>query len=123
MISATLSVRPVLQRTARLVLAWFVACLVVAAVAPWMQAEADEICAPAAAAQASPTDDGGKSLPHQLHKLDCPLCLVVAGPPAATAVLPPTDAPLAYALLPHVAAHLAGLTGAPLPARGPPAFS
>lgn len=104
-------------RTARLVLAWFVAFVVVAGLAPALHAEpADALCAPGTAA------DSGKSLPH-VHKLECPQCAGIAAPPPATTVVLPTFAPLAHALRPLVSAHIAGLTGAPLPARGPPAFS
>jgi hypothetical protein len=55
--------------------------------------------------------------------LDCPICANVT---------PPTDwrksdaapsSPLAHVLRFATAAHLASLTAAPLPARGPPAFS
>jgi hypothetical protein len=103
--------------TARLVLAWFVAFLFVAGIAPMMEADAaDALCTPVVAKD-------GKALPHQAHKLECSLCAGVAAPPTAMAVLLPSAAPLGHALLPHVAAHLAGITGAPLPARGPPALS
>lgn len=112
-----MTIRRRFPRTARLVLAWFVAFLLVAGIAPWMQDAGDTVCTPVAAAQS------GKALPHVDHKLECSLCAGIAAPPASVAVLLPSAAPLAHALLPHVAAHLAGLTGAPLPARGPPAFS
>ncbi|MNY74124.1 hypothetical protein D3C86_2130770 [compost metagenome] len=66
-------------------------------------------------------DDGPvKAGPH--HSLDCPLCLVVTAPPvhdlAADFAQPQ---PLGLALRPVVAARIAALVGAPLPARGPPA--
>ena len=53
--------------------------------------------------------------------MDCPLCApVVPAPPAFGGALA-SPSPLAHALRPAIAAHLAWLTRAPLPARGPPA--
>lgn len=52
---------------------------------------------------------------------DCPLCTPVGAPPALPypfRPLPPH--PLVYALQTAVAAHIAIITAAPLPARGPP---
>lgn len=55
---------------------------------------------------------------------DCPWCSAVGAPPAAPErwrCLPPH--PLAYALQLIVAAHIALMTTAALPARGPPVLS
>jgi len=41
--------------------------------------------------------------------------------PVPRSVTAPMPQPLAHALLPAVAAHIAALVGAPLPPRGPPA--
>lgn len=65
------------------------------------------------------TDDGAVEVGST--GMDCPLCspLGTAPPPApAPAPLPPH--PLAHALQRIEAAHIAALTAAPLPARGPP---
>ena len=66
-------------------------------------------------------DDGGTA--SSTHTLDCPLCAATGSPPPQVrlAVEPPHD--LAHALRPAVAATLASLTRAPLPARGPPSAS
>jgi len=51
--------------------------------------------------------------------MDCPLC----GSPGLSfppVVVLPVVSPLAHGLRPLVVAHLASLTAAPLPARGPP---
>ena len=55
------------------------------------------------------------------HTLDCSMCLAPALPlpPASLAGAQPH--PLAAALHPFAAAHIAALVGAPLPPRGPPA--
>ena len=67
-------------------------------------------------------DDGQVQASH--HAVDCPMCLGAALPfPDAPAVIALHHAPLAYALKPAVAAHIAALVGAPLPPRGPPSFA
>jgi len=104
-------------RTARFVLAWFVAFVVVAGIAPTVHAATgDALCTPAA------VGDAGKSLPH-IHKLECPQCAGIAAPPPVVVVAVPAFAALAQAVQPAATAHVASLIGAPLPARGPPAFS
>ena len=67
------------------------------------------------------TDDGAKELPS--HAPDCPLCVQVAAPPPPPQAALPVAHPLAHALRPIPAAHIAARTAAPLPPRGPPAFS
>ena len=65
-------------------------------------------------------DEGQAQAPGQ-HTLDCSMCLAPALPlpPVSLAVAQPH--PLAAALHPFAAAHIAALVGAPLPPRGPPA--
>ncbi|MFY3386771.1 DUF2946 family protein [Paracidovorax sp. MALMAid1276] len=117
---------PVLQtlRTlrwlARAVLAWFVISLGVAVASPLVNPQAMElICSGSGAIKLLvKTDDGAQEMPS--HTLDCPLCAHVGAPPptsqARLAVVPP----LAHALRPIPAAHIAARTAAPLPPRGPP---
>jgi len=115
---------PLTRRTARLVLAWFVAFLVVAGIAPLVQAQPlDSICTATSVAKASGQTGGGESDMHAGHTLKCSLCTGATAPPSASATLPPLPADLRHATRPLVAAHLASLAGAPLPARGPPLFS
>ena len=64
------------------------------------------------------TDDGAQDMPS--HTLDCPLCATVGTPPPTVRVVAEPPHPLSHALHPVAAAHLAWLTAAPLPARGPP---
>lgn len=67
---------------------------------------------------------GGGDDGQMLGMLNCPLCASVAPPPVVAQTAEALVAsPLAYALRPIVAAHIAGRTAAPLPPRGPPAFS
>lgn len=60
----------------------------------------------------------------QSANMDCPLCLTPgAPPPSVSAQLAPSQRALSHVLRPVAAAHIAALTSAPLPARGPPQIS
>jgi hypothetical protein len=56
----------------------------------------------------------------QAKHLDCPLCLTVTAPPVFYSLDLTTPSPLAHALLPIAAAHIASISAPPLPSRGPP---
>lgn len=108
---------------ARLVLAWFVLAMGVAGASPLVHPQALEIvCAAGGSMKVIVVGDDGQALEASPHTLDCSLCLAATVPPpeAHTALVLPQ--PLAHALKPEVAAHIAALVGAPLPARGPPFF-
>lgn len=53
---------------------------------------------------------------------ECLLCTVSGHPPPPALDLPPRLLALAHVLRPLAAAHIAWITAAPLPARGPPAL-
>jgi hypothetical protein len=63
-------------------------------------------------------DDEGAAKPSA--RMDCPLCTSVAAPPPPVASPSVPPSPLAHALHPLVAAHIASATAPPLPSRGPP---
>lgn len=108
------------QLLARLVLAWFVLALGVAVAAPLVQPQALElVCSSVGAVKLVKVGDDGSAAAS--HLLDCPLCLTSSAPPPAVQVQVEPPQPLAHALRPIPAAHIAGRTAAPLPARGPPA--
>lgn len=67
-------------------------------------------------------DQGGHGL-HGDGSGHCPLCMPAAPPPAFVAWAAEPVQPLAHVLQSIPAARLAGLVGAPLPARGPPPLS
>ena len=110
------------HRLARLVLVWFALSLGVAVASPIVSPQAMElICSGSGAVKMMvKTSDG---LQEAGHVLDCPLCVVAGSPPPAARVQAEPVQPLSHVLRPVPAAHIAWLTAAPLPARGPPAFS
>lgn len=112
-----------LRWLARLVLAWFVVSIGVAVASPLVNPQAMElICSGSGAIKLLvKTDDGVQEV--QGHTLDCPLCAHVGAPPPVSQAQLPVVHPLAHALCPIPAAHIAARTAAPLPPRGPPAFS
>ena len=56
------------------------------------------------------------------HTLDCPLCASISVPPPAINTSLTQPSPLAHAMQPIAAAHMAAITAPPLPSRGPPAL-
>ncbi|WP_440108512.1 DUF2946 family protein [Acidovorax sp. BL-A-41-H1] len=112
-----------LRWLARLVLAWFVLSIGVAVASPLVNPQAMElICSGSGVIKVVvKTDDGAKELPS--HTLDCPLCAHAGAPPPVSRAQMPVVQPLAHALRPIHAAHIAARTAAPLPPRGPPALS
>lgn len=111
---------------ARIVLAWFVLFVGASVASPIIKpSSAQFICSASGAMKIVSADsgDGDGEAPSAVATMDCPLCIPVA------LALPTPDqtlqlaSPLSYAWRPSVAAHLAWLTRASLPARGPPSFS
>ncbi len=112
-----------LRWLARSVLAWFVLSIGVAVASPLVSPQSMElICSGSGAIKLLvKTDDGVQEASG--HTLDCPLCAQVSAPPPASQAQVPMVHPLAHALRPIPAAHIAARTAAPLPPRGPPALS
>ena len=111
------------SRLARFVLAWFVLSIGVAVASPLVQPQAITlVCSAGGAMKMLVTLDDGSAQDLGAASLDCPLCLSMGAlPPTQGQTLPPVH-PLAHALQPLAAAHIAERTAAPLPARGPPVF-
>ena len=120
---STLQTLRSLRWLARCVLAWFVLSIGVAVASPMVSPQSMElICSGSGAIKLLvKTDDGVQEVPS--HTLDCPLCAHVGAPPPLPRADVPVVQPLAHALRPIPAAHIAARTAAPLPPRGPPAFS
>jgi hypothetical protein len=107
------------QILARLVLAWFVLVLCVAGASPLVHPKTMEVvCAAGGSVKVVFTD--GQPAEAGQHTLDCSLCLPGAVPAPVISVTLDVPQPLAHALKPLIAAHIAALVGAPLPPRGPP---
>lgn len=108
---------------ARFVLLWFALSIGVAIASPIIKPQAMElICTSAGATKLLvKTDEGVKEVSG--HTLDCPLCINLSAPPPVARLTAETAQPLGYVLQSIPAAHVAARTAAPLPARGPPAFS
>lgn len=106
----------------RLVLAWFVLALGVAALAPVLQPQAMElVCSDAGRMKFVAVGEDGDAAPMGQHTLGCAACLAVLPPPTVPqlhlAQAMPRDV-LRVAIAPAL---LAKPAGAPLPPRGPPA--
>jgi hypothetical protein len=108
---------------ARLVLAWFALSLGVAIASPLIKPlNFDVVCASTGTgAMKLVTTDGSGDAP-QRALFDCPLCSGSALPPSTSQIHAVFALPLGHVLRPIVAARIAALVLAPLPARGPPAF-
>ena len=111
----------------RFVLVWFALFVGVAAAAPLVNPQSMEmVCSGSGVMKLVIQDqsqrDEGLGVASG-HTLDCSLCGAVNAPPPTTQTLPALEQPLSYALQSIPQARIAALTGAPLPARGPPTFS
>lgn len=108
---------------ARLVLVWFALFIGAAIASPLVKpTDLQMVCSASGGMKmVMTTDDGSEA--STTASMDCPLCA------SGVALLPTADAsslqvsPLAQALQPIAAAHIASLTAPPLPSRGPPVFS
>lgn len=110
---------------ARFVLVWFALSIGVAIASPLVKPQGMAVICTGTAGVMKlliQTDDGPQDIAS--YAMDCPLCATNLAPPPPLARLRAEPAqPLAYVLQSIAAAHIASLTAAPLPARGPPAFS
>ena len=108
---------------ARLVLVWFALSIGVAIASPIIKPQAMELICSGSGAIKVLVKTGDASTEQSGHTLDCPLCANLSAPPPVARLTAEPAQPLAHVLQPIPAAHIAALTAAPLPARGPPAFS
>lgn len=108
---------------ARFVLVWFALSIGVAIASPIIKPQAMElICSGSGVMKVLlKTDDGTKEVAS--HTLDCPLCASLSAPPPVARLSAEPVQALAYVMQSIPAAHIAALTAAPPPARGPPFFS
>jgi hypothetical protein len=107
----------------RWALLWFALSLGAAIASPMVHPVSMElVCSASGSVKAIVhTDDGAHEL--GAGHLDCPLCVLGGAPPAAPGVSLPSVAPAVHAATPFARAHIAAITAAPPPARGPPSLS
>jgi hypothetical protein len=109
------------RRCARWILVWFALSIGVATASPVLNPQSMELVCSSGGAMKIVVKSGDGTQAVSSHTLDCPMCAPVALPPPVAIHFEPVQ-PLAYVLQPIPAAHIAALTAAPLPARGPPRF-
>ena len=112
------------QLIARFMLVWFVLSLGAAVASPLVNPQATElICSGSGVMKLLVINADGGSTEVASRMLDCPLCASVSAPPPAAKTVAEPAQPLGPVLQTFPAAHIAALTAAPPPGRGPPAFS
>ena len=105
----------------RLALAWFVLAVGAAAASPLLQPqEFLVVCSSPGAMKLLIQAPDGSVSEGDSNTMDCPLCVPLVAPPPMVRLIAEPAQPLAYALQAIPAAHIAALTSAPLPPRGPP---
>ena len=105
-------------------LVWFALSIGVAIASPVINPSKSQlICSGSGVMKMVVLQDDGSTEEIATRMLDCPLCASFGAPPPKRVVSAQAAQPLGYALQPIPAAHIAAITGAPPPARGPPAFS
>lgn len=109
---------------ARFVLVWFVLSISAAIASPLVRPQATElICSGSGIMKMLVKNDDGSRTEQAMRMLDCPLCASASAPPPAAGLCAEPAQPLGHVLQTIPAAHIAALTAAPPPGRGPPAFS
>lgn len=119
-IDAMQSLRHAIQ-IIRLVLVWFALSVGVAIASPIVNPHGmDLVCTSTGSMKLVVQGDDDTAA--SSHTLDCPLCASMSAPPPAINTTLTQPSPLARALQPIAAAHIAAVTAPPLPSRGPPAL-
>jgi hypothetical protein len=107
----------------RLVLVWFALFIGVSVASPLVKPQATQMVCSAMGGMKMVMSDDASDSQTSSGGMDCPLCTHVSAPPPVVVMgFEPVSA-LAHALRPIPSAHIAWLTGTPLPPRGPPALS
>ena len=111
----------------RFVLVWFALSIGVAIASPVVNPQVmDLVCTSTGSMKlvVQGQDNGdGEGVAASSHTLECPLCASISAPSPALNTSLTQPSPLAHALQPLAAAHIAAITAPPLPSRGPPALS
>ena len=105
----------------RLVLVWFALFVGAAIASPIVKPTGGQMVCSAMGGIKMVVDEDGQAQPVSAS-MDCPLCAPVFTPPSPQAQVFDVPSALGHVLHTLPAAHIAGLTGAPLPPRGPPSL-
>ena len=107
----------------QLVLVWFALFISAAVASPMVKPVAGQIVCSAMGGMKMVMDgEDGKGVA-PTASMDCPLCAPLITPPTPQALAFAQPSALAHVLRAIPLAHLAGLTGAPPPARAPPGLN
>ena len=124
-ICAMFYLRHAIQLT-RFVLVWFALSIGVAIASPVVNPQVmDLVCTSTGSMKLVVQDQNngdGEGVAASSHTLDCPLCASISAPSPVLNTSLTQPSPLAHALQPLAAAHIAAITAPPLPSRGPPAL-
>jgi hypothetical protein len=105
---------------ARLALLWFALTLGAAVASPLVHPQSELVICSGVGMQKVVLNDDGTLTTSSASGMSCPLCLIGGAPPQAAALtLAPTHS-LGHVLHSTLVSHIAALTAAPPPARGPP---
>jgi hypothetical protein len=105
---------------ARLALLWFALTLGAAVASPLVHPQSELVICSGVGMQKVVLNDDGTVTTSNVSGMSCPLCLIGGAPlPAAVLTLAPTHS-LGHVRHSTPASHIATLTAAPPPARGPP---
>jgi hypothetical protein len=105
----------------RLVLVWFALSVGVAVASPVLNPKGvDMVCTGTGMMKLVVQGDDGRAA--SAKTMDCPLCTSFTAPPPEFNTTLTQPSPLAHAVQPIAAAHIAAVTSPPLPSRGPPAL-
>ena len=107
----------------RLVLVWFALFIGAAIASPLVKPASGQMVCTAMGGMKMVMDGDSDQGTTPSASMDCPLCAPVITPPAPQAQAFVAPSALAHVLQTLPAAHIAGLTGAPLPPRGPPSLN
>lgn len=105
----------------RLVLVWFAVFISVALASPWVKPQATQMVCSAMGGMKMVIGDDTSDRQTQFGGMDCPMCAHVSAPPPTPAMGFVPTRTQAHVLRAIPSAHIAWLTGSPLPPRGPPA--
>lgn len=108
---------------ARFVLVWLALFMGASVASPLFNPQGEQMVCSAVGMKMVISDDASGDKTQPSSRMDCPLCAQFVMTPWPVATNFDASSALAQVLRPTPSAHIAWLTGSPLPPRGPPTFS